>query len=451
MKIIAIIVTIICCCLMFVVRRETKAALLVMGAMTLTLVEVPGVPLYKANLLLQVSFLVSEWDQLLRHIMLLRKRPWLAGLLLLACFTALLAALTSPYVGVFSFLRSELLFKYFALAYAFWAVRGEKSLEPMLRVTLCCLIVLTIVGVINYLSRSAYVVNALTAGRTSTVYEDIALGDVYTESSRFRVQSLFRSPFDYGYTCLLILLLHLYAWHRRMENWQMFAVAMVCSLFGIITCECRVVWISSILSVGFFYLWSFPLNRNVVIGILAIFLFIISYSTIGVVERKVDKLTDIFKENPRVSGSSINLRMAQFKMTLRLIEGQEALGRGQGYFSKSWANDIGNVEGLQGLESVVFHHLLERGVIGFVLWVVFYAWLFYVFWRDRKRYMLLTGLGLSILIAYLSFAVGTGELRSVYPTLLLLGVVLKVLEHKKKIRKLVLLLILLMYGKKSST
>ena len=143
--------------------------------------------------------------------------------------------------------------------------------------------------------------------------------------------------------------------------------------------------------------------------------------------------------------------MAQFKMTLRLIEGQEALGRGQGYFSKSWANDIGNVEGLQGLESVVFHHLLERGVIGFVLWVVFYAWLFYVFWRDRKRYMLLTGLGLSILIAYLSFAVGTGELGSVYPTLLLLGVVLKVLEHKKKIRKLVLLLILLMYGKKSST
>lgn len=451
MKIIAIIVTIICCCLMFVVRRETKAALLVMGAMTLTLVEVPGVPLHKANILLQVSFLVSEWNQLLRHIMLLRKRPWLAGLLLLACVTVLLAALTSPYVGVLTFLRSELLFKYFALAYAFWAVRGEKSLEPLLRVTLCCLIVLTIVGVINYLSRSAYVVNALTAGKTSTVYEDVALGDIYTESGRFRVQSLFKWSFDYGYTCTLILLLHLYAWHRKLESLLMFAVVVVCSLFGIIACECRVVWICCVISVGCFYLWSFSLNKNIVAGILAIFLFVTSYSTIGFVEKKVDKLTDIFKENPRVSGSSINLRMAQFTTTLRLIEGHEALGRGQGYFSKSWTNDIGNVEGLQGLESVVFHHLLERGIIGFALWVVFYAWLFYVFWRDRQQHVLLTGLGMSILIAYLSFAVGTGELGSVYPTLLLLGVVLKVIEHKKKIRKLVLLLILFMYGKKSST
>ena len=55
MKILAFIVTLACCGLMFYVKREWKAAMLVMGAMTLTLVEIPGIPLHKANYLLQAS------------------------------------------------------------------------------------------------------------------------------------------------------------------------------------------------------------------------------------------------------------------------------------------------------------------------------------------------------------------------------------------------------------
>ena len=56
MKTVAIIVTLVCCLLMFFVKREWKVAMLVMGAMTLTLVDIPGIPLHKANLLLQVAF-----------------------------------------------------------------------------------------------------------------------------------------------------------------------------------------------------------------------------------------------------------------------------------------------------------------------------------------------------------------------------------------------------------
>ena len=55
MKIVAIIVTLVCCGLMFYVKREWKAAMLVMGAMTLTLVNIPGIPLHNANLLLQAQ------------------------------------------------------------------------------------------------------------------------------------------------------------------------------------------------------------------------------------------------------------------------------------------------------------------------------------------------------------------------------------------------------------
>ena len=111
MKIIAIIVTLVSCGLMFYVKREWKAALLVMGAMTLTLVNIPGVPLQKANILLQVAFLLSEWNQLQEHAKRLWRMPYLVGLLLLVSVSALLAALTSQYTSITETIKSELLFK----------------------------------------------------------------------------------------------------------------------------------------------------------------------------------------------------------------------------------------------------------------------------------------------------------------------------------------------------
>ena len=116
MKFVAIIVTLVCCGLMFFVKREWKAALLVMGAMTLTLVYVPGIPLHKANLLLQVAFLLSEWKSLPQHFNRLRHVPYLWIPLLIVTISALLAALTSQYEGIKGIIQSELLFKYFALA-----------------------------------------------------------------------------------------------------------------------------------------------------------------------------------------------------------------------------------------------------------------------------------------------------------------------------------------------
>ena len=48
----------------------------------------------------------------------------------------------------------------------------------------------------------------------------------------------------------------------------------------------------------------------------------------------------------------------------------------------------------------------------------------------------MTGFGGSILVLYLVFAIGTGELGSVYPTMLLLGMAMKMIESKKRRRML---------------
>ena len=437
MRIVAIIVTLVCCGLMFCVKREWKAAMLVMGAMTLTLVNIPGIPLHNANLLLQAAFLLSEWRDIPRYFNRLRYTPYLWIPLLTVTFSALLATLTSPYTGIKETLKSELLFKYFTLAYAFWAVKDEKSLKPVLQVSMYCLIVLTFFGAINYITKSSIFVNAVTEGRTSR-FGDVALGDLYTESERFRVQSMFTYAFDYGYICAAILLLHLHGWYRRLESKREFIIAIACCSFGILTCGCRTVWVSAALSIACYYMWAFQLSRNVTLGIFAMILMIISYNTIPAVEEKVNSVTDVFVEDSETEGSSIQLRMSQYMTVAIHIEGHEWLGLGKGYWEHTYVKD--RERGLYGVESVILQTLLERGIIGLFLWAAFYTAIFLYFWRNRKRRKKLTGLGVSILSLYLFYSIGTGELGSVYPTMLLLGFVIKAIEYQK-LRKLYKLLV----------
>ena len=432
MKFVAIIVTLVCCGLMFFVKREWKAALLVMGAMTLTLVYVPGIPLHKANLLLQVAFLLSEWKSLPQHFNRLRHVPYLWIPLLIVTISALLAALTSQYEGIKGIIQSELLFKYFALAYAFWAVKNEKSLKPILQVSLYCLIVLTAFGALNYIQKNAIFVNALTEGKTSMIQEDVSLGNVYTESSRFRVQSMFKSAFDYGYICAAILLLHLHGWYRHLESKRNFVIALVCCSFGILMCGCRIVWVGTLFSIFCYSMWVFQMNRNVMYGMIAIILMIMSYATIPAVEDKVNKVTDVFVEDSETGGSSISLRMSQYAYVLIHIEGNEWLGLGKGYWSYIYNEDRRSVEGILGVESVILQNLLERGIIGLILWATFYSIIFFYFGRNRTKGKAITGLGASTLTLYLVFSIGTGELGSVYPTMLLLGMTMKMIESKKR-------------------
>ena len=431
MKIVAIIVTLVCCLLMFYVKREWKAAMLVMGAMTLTLVNIPSIPLHNANLLLQAAFLLSEWEKLLQYFNRLRYTPYLWIPLLIVTFSALLATLTSPYTGIKETLKSELLFKYFTLAYAFWAVKDEKSLKPILQVSLYCMIALTFFGALNYITKSAVFVNALTEGRTS-MYGDVALGDAYTESVRFRVQSMFNHPFDYGYICAAMLLLHLHGWYRHLESKRDFMIAIVCCSFGILICGSRTVWVSAALSIACYSMWAFQLSRNVIYGIVAMMLMILSYYTVPAVEEKVNQVTDVFVEDSETEGSSIQLRMIQYASVLIHIEGHEWLGLGKGYWEHTYTEDRASVSDLYGVESVILQTLLERGIIGLFLWAAFYTIIFLYFWRNRKRRKKLTGLGVSILSLYLFFSIGTGELGSVYPTMLLLGMTMKMIESKKR-------------------
>lgn len=437
---ILIIITLASCLMMFFIRREQKVALLVMGTMTLTLANVPVIPLHKANLLLPTFFLMSELGSLTLHIKKILSIRILCITFTIVLLSTLVCAFTTTYMKPLIVIQGELIFKYFALYYAFIAVKDEHSLKSILKLSIYCLIALTFFGILNYFDRSAGLVNELTKGQNNWVY-DVEWGNFYSGKGRFRVQSMFKSPFDYGYICAAVLMLHIHAWYQKLESKKDFIIAVVCCAFGILTCGCRIVWVSALFSVICYYMWCFRLDKNIIRGIVVVIFSILSYTFIPAVEEKVNSVTDIFVEDSETGGSSIAMRTTQFAMTLYYVKGNEVFGQGKGYFtSEIWNPDIDRSQrkatGLEGMESVILGYILERGYFGLTLWIAFYLIIFKYFLRYKQRKKRLTGLGVSILSLYLFFAIGTGELGSVYPTMLLLGIVIKAVESGKKFRRI---------------
>ena len=61
---------------------------------------------------------------------------------------------------------------------------------------------------------------------------------------------------------------------------------------------------------------------------------------------------------------------------------------------------------------------------------MFYGLLLYYLWRHRKSNREEAAAALALLVVYLSFAHMTGELKSVPPTLLLLGMYLRLIQNE---------------------
>lgn len=65
--------------------------------------------------------------------------------------------------------------------------------------------------------------------------------------------------------------------------------------------------------------------------------------------------------------------------------------------------------------------LLERGIIGLFSWAIFYVVILYKAFQYRKKDNLTAGICVTTIVVYLCFSNMTGELNSVFPTLLLVG------------------------------
>lgn len=409
-----------------------------LSTMLFTVVRL-NLPFQAATSIIAACFIISEIPHL-KSLCKEAKGTIVWKLMGVAILMTILTIIFSPHLSTFKeiriFLQGYLLFYYFGLLYSFWCFKDEESIKPTLKITFVGILILTFFGVINYITQSADFVTVMESGWNNSYDSDIDIGDRYQLSDRFRVMSMFENPFDYGYICILVLILHIYGLTKKFENKTFFGVVLVCSLFGIITCNTRTVILCTLIGVSVYMLLAFKTKKSIQIIFLSLFILPIAYQTIQPVQDLVDKTLTVFDKNSDITGSSLEMRELQYATVLYYIQDSPLTGRGYKFFNidLGWGQGRKYLmdERLEGLEGVVMSYLLERGIVGLILYLFFWISLLVYMFKNRKMSRHLTALGISLLAVYLSFANMTGELLSVYPTLLILGFCIKNIEVKRK-------------------
>ena len=429
----------ILCCLMFKLSHEYKVAILLLSTICFDAIVFNFLPFGGAKYILSHCFILSEIPHIRQNIKTLKKTI-VYPLVLIAIIAAVVLLINSPHynnnlTNILRLFIMELSGKYLAICYAFISILSMNNMKPILKVSYYGLLILTVFGFFNLLTSRAWFID--TIGAHMTVAENMQdLGGKFTHSSRFRVQAMFFNPFDYGYICVLLLLSQLWGYIKKLVSKQQFYISTGCCIFGVLFCGCRTNILCCVIGIVVFVYYAYSMKKWIRYAIVGFFLCVIAYSTIPVIQEKVDQTMTAFDTNSQYSGSSIDMRILQYTAVLYHIRGHELFGRGLGFFNI----DMGWGEGqlstlvdkdLWGLEGVVMGYLLERGVIGLLFYSAFYIILLCFLYCNHSVDRQTSAFGLAIVFTYLAFANMTGELDSVFPTLLLTGCCIKLIYQKK--------------------
>ena len=432
MKIFATVLLFACMVVMFLVRREYKIGILFMSTILMTMISFP-VGGISAETAISVAFLMSEVTNV-RGIWRMVKSSLMLPFCLIALLSFAICVATSPNLqsvsGMAHFGLLEMFTKQFALLYAFICLRRKTSLKPLLTISFVSLVLMTAIAYINYASGVSFLVDEL--------YDETLVDYDFITAERFRVQATFVNPFDYGFICVLLALLHVYAYFDHLEGPAVCGIAQLCCLFGVITCNCRTIWFCYLICLPIFALALIKdRKRKASILLGALLLVVLAFMLFPQLRKMFVWIISIFDPTSVTKGSSLAMRLVQLATVFYYIQGAFLFGRGVYFFNIDMGWENGSLmaadSDLYGLEGIYLNLLLERGFVGLFIFIAMMVLLIVFIVKHRKLGRRVYALGLSVFILYLTFCFMTGELSSTMPSFLILGYVIAVQDRRRRI------------------
>lgn len=321
------------------------------------------------------------------------------------------------------------------LCFIFFYYSNSETFFNARKLILICLLLLSYAAVLNYLSGYNPYLQML--------YDTYGLPDNgndlahrFEDTLRFRVNSLFSTPFDFGYSCLIINLISLLLYHTKRISQKFFFLCFALSLFCIIIANTRTVHFCFILSLIVFYLFQGNKKRMFKVASLSAIILIIIIQISPKVNELFVTVFSMFNEETDVGGSSMGGRQLQLARSIYYFNESPIIGHGYNYISEYFGQGTGDLShqdpDLMGFESVAFQLLLERGVVGIIAYLFLYLSIFIFFYKNRNYNRLYAAFGITILISYLFFAFATGELMSVPISMAMIGIAIKNVYDSKE-------------------
>lgn len=403
------IVLLFCVGLMFYATKETKLIVFLVTFLCLNLFSLRMGPLSSAQNVVILAYCISEIKSLANSLSLLKHNRifWIVVLMIIP---TILLVINSPHYdnakGFFAIFINEIVVKYMMLWIGFTILTSQYNYKRLYKAAYYALIVLTIFGIINMVIQSAPWISWL--GNQS--YD--AAADLAKE--RFHVKALFTNSFNYGFMCVITLAFFYVGYSRKhVDKFMWYQVIFMC-VFGILVHGSRTVLVSSlILMLGVLSAQSKSSKRVYYIFGITISLALL-YFIVPIFYDRVNLLIETFDPSNTITGSSFDMRDMQLVTVWYYINDNSIFGRGYRffYYDLGWGQFYsgGRVDAdLRGLEGVHLEYLLERGLFGYISYLLFYISLIIIILKSEgERLLKITAF--TILMLYLSFAHMTGEL-----------------------------------------
>jgi len=434
MKFLFFIITSIFIVWSFVVQdnRKLNALMCVLLCFDIHITFIPDAPLFHgARSALVTCLLICMLYQMRKTVSIWQTFPFKWPMLIMlgaSLIISIFSELKSDIWHIFSKPVMDFMCTCFIL-FIFYRFTTECTFQALIPVITVCTVLLTAVGIINLIIGDNPYIEQLAETYNVNPHK-VVLN--YASTSRFRVNSLQVNAFVYGYTCCVLNLLSMYLKHQRLIGPAAFYTLFLCSLFGIVFCNCRTVFFTYILGTTF-YLWiTSTLGRIAKRMVFSLLVVATAYTCVPIVQKQADLYLSVFTDakGKHVGGSSLEGRLTQLGGALNHFYKRPVVGHGSGYLSERLhANKEFKIMAFS--DSVVFVLLAESGIIGIMAYLIFYGSIYKYFYKHRKKFTAHSAIGLAVLSMYGFYAVTTGENDSVPITLACLGIVAKNIELSK--------------------
>ena len=314
---------------------------------------------------------------------------------------------------------------------------SNNSLDSICKPIILCCLAVELYGIFNYVTHTNPIIEFFNTiySLGDTRLESFATGDTHADGSRSGVLSIYRYTFDYGYNSILFLLMLLYFYFKQHKDKFLLISCMLLAFIGLALSGSRTVIISGMISAIIFVIFSKKSRKKYQTIVGCIVIGLAAFLTIPAVNNMVMiTIESIFTRTAEVSGSSIDMREAQLQGSLLLWSQNPVLGNGYKYIflDLGW-KDGTMVDDMAGYESIVYILLIERGIIGIVVYLIFFISLYGYYLKNMKVDRQLCVLGMSLLTAFLLFAVGTGVLDAWLNTMVMQGLLIYYIEKQKSV------------------
>lgn len=435
MSIIAAIITFSLGISFFFKKRISKILILIIGCICFDCFRISEISVTQFKVFLCLCFFLSEIKYLKFYFSQI-KNTVILKLIIVVIVGSIILIITSPHlnsiISIGSYISTDLIAKYFVIIYSFVAISKINDLSPIIKTTYKCLIILSCIGFFEFILERPIWLNLLEINNVSTVIYD----------GRLRLSSMFIYTFDYGQICVIISYILVFCFiKKKYLSKNQILIGFIGCLFGILMCGSRSVIICFILGLVCYSLTKYTITKNVKRLFLITTLVTILVIIIPQMRDKFDFILSSFDSNSEVSGSSIEMRITQYATVFMLVVASPIFGLGYNYFymDLGWSSGLNVAEmpypELAGLEGALMSIVLERGIVGVLVYIIFYVGLLWYANKIKGTDKDYSAVSIAIIISFVIYGNMTGELNSAMPTLLFSGIFLKLAYISKYYRK----------------